>query len=242
MKTAVFGASIVAASSNNSSGSGGAGISSLLLVVVLAALAFPLIRWFVRRARIARLENWATSQGFDFWRTDRKLGKQIGKLLFMHGHGHCAKYVVVMPSRNGTCLYGQIEWKEGRGNKEVTLTGAFVQYALKAPLPFLLVTPRYDEGGLMPHKIKGITTEWDDFNRQWQVESADRQYALAMLSPVMQAFIMDNLHDVMLRIDGPYGYIRTAEYAIEESVEYRALMDDWEDRVVPFLWQDAHLG
>ncbi|MDO4888928.1 MAG: hypothetical protein Q3979_09585 [Actinomycetaceae bacterium] len=224
----MFYADVVAASSDGESLSAVVGGIFLAVCVGIGVFIF-------NEQRIAKYEKWAKEQGFSFRRHDQALSNEARDWLDLHGHSHRAKYIVVMPSRNGTCLYGRMEWKVGYGKNQTSYDCAFARYDLKAPLPFFLAKPE----GVLSRKYNDINTEWDDFNREWEIRARDREYALALLSPVMQEFIMGNMRGVELRVDGRYAYLRLSKYTIEESVNCRALMDGWEDKVVPFLWQRA---
>ncbi|MDO4888926.1 MAG: hypothetical protein Q3979_09575 [Actinomycetaceae bacterium] len=213
----------------------------ILFLVTGFAIIFALFEidsWTDRR-RVNRLETWAKSQGFNFVHYDEPLGRELRDVLELSGQDHRAVDIVAMPSRNGLCLYGNLKWEEsGSDNNSSTCSCTFVRFDLPGSLPFFLAKPE----GAMSRKYNDINTEWDEFNREWEIRSENRAFALALLTPVMQEFIMANMRGMELRTHGGYAYGKMSSYTIEESVAYHALMDDWYQRVPPFLWQGASFG
>ena len=77
----------------------------------------------------------------------------------------------------------------------------------------------------------------EEFNKEWDIRADDEAFAHALLSPVMQAFIHDNMRGMELTILGGDVYVEPGgRYRHEESIKLRNLMVEWDRRVVPFLW------
>ncbi|MDO4888927.1 MAG: hypothetical protein Q3979_09580 [Actinomycetaceae bacterium] len=210
-------------------------------MLFLAGSAIEDLRVNVRHGRGRR--KWAESNGYEFVKKDKQLGRELGTVFGLdrsagtHDRGSLfsARDVMVFPAAHGECRYGLLKWVEFDGDDGRIRYCAFVKYRMRGGLPKLRMKP---EAKIGP-KYADITTEWDDFNRQWNIWAEDREFALAFLSPVMQRFMMDHMRGCELRIDGAHAYLKLHVYVSEHAPLFRNLMDGWEACVVPFLWEQG---
>lgn len=210
------------------------GLFFLLVAVV------PVVHWLWNYfSKSVDIEEWASSRGLGFVEYDREFGRELSRLLSLPGQDHVARDVIAVPAPYGSCLYGWIRWIErNEGSRrddapERVRKRTFVRYPLRTPLPYFSIEPE----GRLALAHDDINTEWEEFNKEWDIRADDEAFAHALLSPVMQAFIHDNMRGMELTILGGDVYVEPGgRYRYEESIKLRNLMVEWDRRVVPFLW------
>ena len=210
------------------------GLFFLLVAVV------PVVHWLWNYfSKSVDIEEWASARGLGFVEYDREFGRELSRLLSLPGQDHVARDVIAVPAPYGSCLYGWIRWIErNEGSRrddapERVRKRTFVRYPLRTPLPYFSIEPE----GRLALAHDDINTEWEEFNKEWDIRADDEAFAHALLSPVMQAFIHDNMRGMELTILGGDVYVEPGgRYRHEESIKLRNLMVEWDRRVVPFLW------
>ena len=107
-----------------------------------------------------------------------------------------------------------------------------MRYSLPGPLPRMRIKPE----GMLGFANDDINTEWQAFNKAFEVESEDEQAAHALLTGPMQEFLMDHMRKMHMEIVGGGAFLRLSRYKSEDSVVYARLMDEWFARVPEFLF------
>ena len=173
--------------------------------------------WLASLQRMRR-QKWAESHGFRYIKEDVDLGKATRR--------------VVIPSAAGTALYYEVTWVERHGENREKKKRTFMRYSLPGPLPRMRIKPE----GMLGFANDDINTEWQAFNKAFEVESEDEQAAHALLTGPMQEFLMDHMRKMHMEIAGEGAFLRLSRYKSEDSIVYARLMDEWFARVPEFLF------
>ena len=81
-----------------------------------------------------------------------------------------------------------------------------------------------------------INTEWQAFNKEFDVKSEDEQATHALLTGPMQEFLMARMRKMHMEIAGGEAFLRLSNYKSEDSIAYASLMDEWLARVPGFFF------
>ena len=202
------------------------------ILVGAAVVVIMLVGGWLAILRRMRRQKWAESQGFRYIKEDVDLGKATRRVFRLAGRRHVARDVVVIPSAAGTALYYEVTWVEQHGENKERKKRTFMRYSLPGPLPRMRIKPE----GMLGFANDDINTEWQAFNKAFEVESEDEQAAHALLTGPMQEFLMDHMRKMHMEIVGGGAFLRLSRYKSEDSVVYARLMDEWFARVPEFLF------
>ena len=215
----------------NASTSFGSSIGDKILVGAFVVVIMLGGAWLGLMRRMRR-QKWAESHGFRYIKEDVDLGKATRSVFRLAGRRHVARDVVVITSAAGTALYYEVTWVERHGENKEEKKRTFLRYSLPGPLPRMRIKPE----SMLGFANDDISTEWQAFNKAFEVESEDEQVAHALLTGPMQEFLMDHMRKMHMEIVGGGAFLRLSRYKSEDSVVYARLMDEWFARVPEFLF------
>ena len=204
----------------------------VLGIVLLIVLCIGVFFWWRNHCSDVR-KKWAASHGLRFVKTDKALGKQTRGVYGLPGMRHTGRDVIVVPAAAGSALYYEVTWVEWHGDNDVeTKRCSFLRYPLPGFFPRMHIKPE----GVFGLANNDVNTEWQAFNKAFEVESEDEQAAHALLTGPMQEFLMDHMRKMHMEIVGGGAFLRLSRYKSEDSVVYARLMDEWFARVPEFLF------
>lgn len=192
-----------------------------------------LYAWFCMRQRRQR-EEWAKSHGFRYIDSDTALGKATGRVYGLGGHGHVARAVIAMPLSCGEAFYYKAVWEEGYGENKTTYRDTFLCYPLPVVLPRMHIKPE----GLFGLANNDFNTEWQEFNKKFDIKTENEQATHALLTGPMQEFMMNRLRGIHMEFIGDKVFLRLSQqnYKLEDSIVYVALMNEWLAKVPGFFF------
>ena len=159
--------------------------------------------------------------------------QQMRRQKWAESHGfRVARDVVVIPAAAGTALYYEVTWVERHGEDEEKKRCTFLRYSLPGPLPRMHIKPE----GFFGLANNDINTEWQAFNKEFDVKSEDEQATHALLTGPMQEFLMARMRKMHMEIAGGEAFLRLSNYKSEDSIAYASLMDEWLARVPGFFF------
>lgn len=218
------------------------------IVVVMAVLLIGL--WF-HQQRQGEVEAYAAQHGLVSTDAPWALVQLVGEGCSIGGRAHDMRYVLMDPAPRdlggrqasasgggGSALdhtmFGQFCYKTGGGDSETRHTRGVFYYPLPATFPPTRIKPE----GILSPMLGDIKTEWDEFNRAFEVTSASDRFASAMLYPRMQEFLMERLSGLQLDLV-PGGLVLLAgEWRVEDYQPLHAIASEFEERMLPYLWKE----
>ena len=224
-------ASIAANDAASNASSSGTPIGVKILIGAFVVVIMLVGAWLAVLQQMRR-QKWAESHGFRYIKADANLGKATRHVFGLAGRRHVARDVVVIPAAAGTALYYEVTWVEQHGENKEKKKRTFMRYSLPGALPRMRIKPE----GMLGFANDDINTEWQAFNKAFEVESEDEQAAHALLTGPMQEFLMDHMRKMHMEIVGGGAFLRLSRYKSEDSVVYARLMDEWFARVPEFLF------
>ena len=204
----------------------------VLGIVLLIVLCIGVFFWWRNHCSDVR-QRWAASYGLRFVKTDKALGKRTRGVYGLPGMRHTGRDVIVVPAAAGSALYYEVTWVEWHGDNDVeTKRCSFLRYPLPGFFPRMHIKPE----GVFGLANNDVNTEWQAFNKEFDVKSEDERAAHALLTGPMQEFLMDHMRKMHMEIVGGGAFLRLSRYKSEDSVVYARLMDEWFARVPEFLF------
>ena len=220
------------AASNASSSGTPIGVKILIGAFVVAMM---LVGAWLAVLQQMRRQKWAESHGFRYIKADANLGKATRHVFGLAGRRHVARDVVVIPAAAGTALYYEVTWVERHGEDEEKKRCTFLRYSLPGPLPRMHIKPE----GFFGLANNDINTEWQAFNKEFDVKSEDERAAHALLTGPMQEFLMARMRGLHIEFSGNEAFIVLGNYKPENSVAYAGLMNEWLAVVPRFFFSAA---
>lgn len=133
----------------------------------------------------------------------------------------------------GRVLFGEFRYSVSTGKSRSYFELGFFYYPLPASFPQTRIRP----ARLFP-RVGDIHTEWDQFNRTFDVQSSSHQFALALLQPRMQEFLHSRLGDLQLTLFSGGLLLIAPSWRAYDFQLFLSFATELERRVVPFLWKD----
>lgn len=130
-------------------------------------------------------------------------------------------------------LFGEFRYSVNSGKSRSYQELGFFYYPIPASFPQTHIRP----SKLLP-RIGDIHTEWEQFNRDFDVQSSSRRFALALLQPRMQEFLYSQLRDLNLTLFSGGLLLIAPSWQARDYPRFRSFAAEFERRVVPFLWKD----
>ena len=224
-------ASMAANDAASNASSSGTPIGVKILIGAFVVVIMLVGAWLAVLQQMRR-QKWAESHGFRYIKADANLGKATRHVFGLAGRRHVARDVVVIPAAAGTALYYEVTWVERHGEDEEKKRCTFLRYSLPGPLPRMHIKPE----GFFGLANNDINTEWQAFNKEFDVKSEDEQATHALLTGPMQEFLMARMRKMHMEIAGGEAFLRLSNYKSEDSIAYASLMDEWLARVPGFFF------
>ena len=127
-----------------------------------------------------------------------------------------------IPTRAGEALYYELVWTESYGDDRRTEACAILRYPLPGPLPLMRIKPE----GVFGLANNDLTTEWQEFNREFDVKTDDERVGQAVLTKPVQEFLMDRLRGERLAFDGDGVFLWIDRYDVEDVDRCVKLMEE----------------
>ena len=171
-----------------------------------------------------------------FVKTDKALGKRTRGVYGLPGMRHTGRDVIVVPAAAGSALYYEVTWVEWHGDNDVeTKRCSFLRYPLPGFFPRMHIKPE----GVFGLANNDVNTEWQAFNKEFDVKSEDERAAHALLTGPMQEFLMARMRGLHIEFSGNEAFIVLGNYKPENSVAYAGLMNEWLAVVPRFFFSAA---
>ena len=207
----------------------------VLVIVLLIVLCVGVFFWWRKRRSDAR-KRWAASHGLRFVTTDKALGKRTRGIYGLPGMRHTGRDVIVVPAAAGSALYYEVTWVEWHGDNDVEMERcSFLRYPLPGFFPRMHIKPE----GVFGLANNDVNTEWQAFNREFDVKSEDERAAHALLTGPMQEFLMARMRGLHIEFSGNEAFIVLGDYNPENSIAYAGLMNEWLAVVPRFFFSAA---
>ena len=184
--------------------------------------------------------RWARNNGVQLIKSDRDLGRQTRDVLDLAGWDHCAYDVLIIPTNAGNAKYYEVRWftRDSQGSlgssegRKVQHSKAYFYYPLPGFLPYITIEPERRFG----RANDDINTEWQAFNKAFDVRSSDEQTAHALLAGPVQEFLMDRMRDYRLTFTDDELYLSVGRYKAKRSLAYGPVLDEFVSRVPAFVF------
>ena len=184
--------------------------------------------------------RWARNNGVQLIKSDRDLGRQTRDVFDLAGWDHCAYDVLIIPTNAGNAKYYEVRWftRDSQGSlgssegRKVQHSKAYVYYPLPGFLPYITIEPERRFG----RANDDINTEWQAFNKAFDVRSSDEQTAHALLAGPVQEFLMDRMRDYRLTFTDDELYLSVGRYKAKRSLAYGPVLDEFVSRVPAFVF------
>ena len=184
--------------------------------------------------------RWARNNGVQLIKSDRDLGRQTRDVFDLAGWDHCAYDVLIIPTNAGNAKYYEVRWftRDSQGSlgssegRKVQHSKAYFYYPLPGFLPYITIEPERRFG----RANDDINTEWQAFNKAFDVRSSDEQTAHALLAGPVQEFLMDRMRDYRLTFTDDELYLSVGRYKAKRSLAYSPVLDEFVSRVPAFVF------
>ena len=184
--------------------------------------------------------RWARNNGVQLIKSDRDLGRQTRDVFDLAGWDHCAYDVLIIPTNAGNAKYYEVRWftRDSQGSlgssegRKVQHSKAYFYYPLPGFLPYITIEPERRFG----RANDDINTEWQAFNKAFDVRSSDEQTAHALLAGPVQEFLMDRMRDYRLTFTDDELYLSVGRYKAKRSLAYGPVLDEFVSRVPAFVF------
>ena len=184
--------------------------------------------------------RWARNNGVQLIKSDRDLGRQTRDVFELAGWDHCAYDVLIIPTNAGNAKYYEVRWftRDSQGSlgssegRKVQHSKAYFYYPLPGFLPYITIEPERRFG----RANDDINTEWQAFNKAFDVRSSDEQTAHALLAGPVQEFLMDRMRDYRLTFTDDELYLSVGRYKAKRSLAYGPVLDEFVSRVPAFVF------
>ena len=184
--------------------------------------------------------RWARNNGVQLIKSDRDLGRQTRDVFDLAGWDHCAYDVLIIPTNAGNAKYYEVRWftRDSQGSlgssegRKVQHSKAYFYYPLPGFLPYITIEPERRFG----RANDDINTEWQAFNKAFDVRSSDEQTAHALLAGPVQEFLMDRMRDYRLTFTDDELYLSVGRYKARRSLAYGPVLDEFVSRVPAFVF------
>ena len=184
--------------------------------------------------------RWARNNGVQLIKSDRDLGRQTRGVFDLAGWDHCAYDVLIIPTNAGNAKYYEVRWftRDSQGSlgssegRKVQHSKAYFYYPLPGFLPYITIEPERRFG----RANDDINTEWQAFNKAFDVRSSDEQTAHALLAGPVQEFLMDRMRDYRLTFTDDELYLSVGRYKAKRSLAYGPVLDEFVSRVPAFVF------
>ena len=184
--------------------------------------------------------RWARNNGVQLIKSDRDLGRQTRDVFDLAGWDHCAYDVLIIPTNAGNAKYYEVRWftRDSQGSLgsseggKVQHSKAYFYYPLPGFLPYITIEPERRFG----RANDDINTEWQAFNKAFDVRSSDEQTAHALLAGPVQEFLMDRMRDYRLTFTDDELYLSVGRYKAKRSLAYGPVLDEFVSRVPAFVF------
>ena len=184
--------------------------------------------------------RWARNNGVQLIKSDRDLGRQTRDVFDLAGWDHCAYDVLIIPTNAGNAKYYEVRWftRDSQGSlgssegRKVQHSKAYFYYPLPGFLPYITIEPERRFG----RANDDINTEWQAFNKAFDVRSSDEQTAHALLAGPVQEFLMDRMRDYRLTFTDDELYLSVGRYKAKRSLAYGQVLDEFVSRVPAFVF------
>ena len=184
--------------------------------------------------------RWARNNGVQLIKSDRDLGRQTRDVFDLAGWDHCAYDVLIIPTNAGNAKYYEVRWftRDSQGSlgssegRKVQHSKAYFYYPLPGFLPYITIEPERRFG----RANDDINTEWQAFNKAFDVRSSDEQTAHALLAGPVQEFLMDRMRDYRLTFTDDELYLSVGRYKAKRSLAYGPVLDEFVSRVPTFVF------
>ena len=184
--------------------------------------------------------RWARNNGVQLIKSDRDLGRQTRDVFDLAGWDHCAYDVLIIPTNAGNAKYYEVRWftRDSQGSlgssegRKVQHSKAYFYYPLPGFLPYITIEPERRFG----RANDDINTEWQAFNKAFDVRSSDEQTAHALLAGPVQEFLMDRMRDYRLTFTDNELYLSVGRYKAKRSLAYGPVLDEFVSRVPAFVF------
>ena len=184
--------------------------------------------------------RWARNNGVQLIKSDRDLGRQTRDVFDLAGWDHCAYDVLIIPTNAGNAKYYEVRWftRDSQGSlgssegRKVQHSKAYFYYPLPGFLPYITIEPERRFGRANDY----INTEWQAFNKAFDVRSSDEQTAHALLAGPVQEFLMDRMRDYRLTFTDDELYLSVGRYKAKRSLAYGPVLDEFVSRVPAFVF------
>lgn len=192
----------------------------IVIMMIVVAIFVGILGFAYERQKSDERRQWAENRGFDFTESDRDLGRRTGRLFRICGA--TARDVLRIPTRAGEALYYELVWTESYGDDRWTEACAILRYPLPGPLPLMRIKPE----GIFGLANNDLTTEWQEFNREFDVKTDDERVGQAVLTKPVQEFFMDRLRGERLAFDGDGVFLWIDRYDVEDADRCVKLMEE----------------
>ena len=184
--------------------------------------------------------RWARNNGVQLIKSDRDLGRQTRDVFDLAGWDHCAYDVLIIPTNAGNAKYYEVRWftRDSQGSlgssegRKVQHSKAYFYYPLPGFLPYITIEPERRFG----RANDDVNTEWQAFNKAFDVRSSDEQTAHALLAGPVQEFLMDRMRDYRLTFTDDELYLSVGRYKAKRSLAYGPVLDEFVSRVPAFVF------
>ena len=184
--------------------------------------------------------RWARNNGVQLIKSYRDLGRQTRDVFDLAGWDHCAYDVLIIPTNAGNAKYYEVRWftRDSQGSlgssegRKVQHSKAYFYYPLPGFLPYITIEPERRFG----RANDDINTEWQAFNKAFDVRSSDEQTAHALLAGPVQEFLMDRMRDYRLTFTDDELYLSVGRYKAKRSLAYGPVLDEFVSRVPAFVF------
>ncbi|EEZ78871.1 hypothetical protein HMPREF0972_00220 [Actinomyces sp. oral taxon 848 str. F0332] len=184
--------------------------------------------------------RWARNNGVQLIKSDRDLGRQTRDVFDLAGWDHCAYDVLIIPTNAGNAKYYEVRWftRDSQGSlgssegRKVQHSKAYFYYPLPGFLPYITIEPERRFG----RANDDINTEWQAFNKAFDVRSSDEQTVHALLAGPVQEFLMDRMRDYRLTFTDDELYLSVGRYKAKRSLAYGPVLDEFVSRVPAFVF------
>ena len=209
------------------------GLPGNILLIVLFVGVFL---WWRKHCSDVR-KKWAASHGLRFVKTDKALGKRTSGVYGLPGMRHIGRDVIVVPAAAGSALYYEVTWDEWCGYNDMKMDQrcSFLRYPLPGFFPRMHIKPE----GVFGLANNDVNTEWQAFNKEFDVKSEDERAAHALLTGPMQEFLMARMRGLHIEFSGNEAFIVLGNYKPENSVAYAGLMNEWLSMVPRYFFSAA---
>lgn len=215
---------------NASVGSGSAS-GPLVLAVTVVCIMIAVVAAMYEKGKHSERRQWAENRGFGFMENDKELGKRTARLFKLSRTG-LARDIIYIPTSVGNVLYYELFWTVYVNGGTQSRVRAFLRYPLPGPLPCIHIKPE----GVFGLANNDVNTEWQAFNKEFDVKTDDGRVSRALLTRPMQEFLMNRMRGERLAFGGDGVFLFFKRYDPEDTRWCVDLMKELVDYIPPALF------